>query len=240
MGGPDRYCSDPHSFTIKMFSVRPIWYFDGILLVEKKAWFDFMELPSELMGWRHRSWLFCVRSTAAPMSSWSTQCLVQCLVLVKTSKEIPLTTGTQEENLPTPRLAPHVHDATAHKPFFGQETKSITPKKTREWRHKEINFGSKDALYLDRNRWCKGPESCKKFGVLFFFLWVILVSLLVVLLLAFWQFCALPDCFVSCLAELWNFAFCPGATLLSFQAFSRVVLWLNKKKVRFLLKLFLG
>jgi hypothetical protein len=35
-GGPDRYCSDPHSFTIKMFSVRPIWYFDGILLVEKR------------------------------------------------------------------------------------------------------------------------------------------------------------------------------------------------------------
>ena len=60
-GGPDPYCSDPHSFKIKMFSVRPIWYFDGILLVETKAWFDFMELPSELMGWRHRSWLFCVR-----------------------------------------------------------------------------------------------------------------------------------------------------------------------------------
>ena len=51
--------------------------------------------------------------------------------------------------------------------------------------------------------------------VFFFFLWVILVSLLVVLLLAFWQFCALPDCFVSCLAELWDFAFCPGATLLT-------------------------
>ena len=75
--------------------------------------------------------LVVLHSTAAPMSSWSTKCLVQCLVLVKTSKEIPLITGTQEENLLTPRLAPHVHDATAHKPFFGQETKSVTQKKNK-------------------------------------------------------------------------------------------------------------
>lgn len=152
--------------------------------------------------------LVVLRSTAAPMSSWSTKCLVQCLVLVKTSKEIPLTTGTQEENLLTPRLAPHVHDATAHKPFFGQETKSVTQKKTREWRHKEINFGSKDALYLDRNRWCKGPESCKKFGVLFFsFGWSWCLC---------WWYCFLPSdnsaLFLIVLsAALQNFEILPSA-----------------------------
>jgi hypothetical protein len=65
------------------------------------------------------------------------------LVLVKTSKEIPLTTGTQEENLLTPRLAPHVHDATAHKPFFGQETKSVTQKKKENEDTRKLILGPK-------------------------------------------------------------------------------------------------